>query len=127
MSVTDSPPPRNRAPFDLRYDGSVPIENRGQLWLDDGDLIIVFQVDATAWKVSSGILMNRSHRFRTILLNQPAHALKQEIEGCQMLALLCGEDTAREVQRLLLLLHDRTYAVMVEFSVGSAIMTSYDF
>ncbi|VDC00777.1 unnamed protein product [Peniophora sp. CBMAI 1063] len=103
MSATDSPP--RRAPFDLRYDGSIPPENRGQLWLEDGDLIIIFQVDATAWKVSSGVLMNRSHRFRTILLNQPA---RQHIEDCPMLALLGNEDTAREVQRLLLLIHDRT-------------------
>lgn len=107
MPGIDSPPPRNRAPFDLKPDGSVPLENRGQLWLQDGDLIIV--VDATAWKVSSGVLMNRSHRLRRILLDP--RALTRHIEECPVLVLVGSKDTVEEIERLLLLVHDRMYAI----------------
>ncbi|KZV70189.1 hypothetical protein PENSPDRAFT_752755 [Peniophora sp. CONT] len=127
-SSSGSPPPRNPAPFTLRHDGSVPYENRGQLWLDDGDLIIVFHVDATAWKVSTEMLLNRAHKFRKILLDPRAHALGQQIEDCPMLSLLGGEKTAREVQRLLLLIHDQAcipnFRVTESFSVLEDIVRS---
>ncbi|KAI0320197.1 hypothetical protein OF83DRAFT_1169551 [Amylostereum chailletii] len=79
-----SPP---RLPFSL-IDGLIPGPNRGNLWFDDGSLILL--VNATAFKVYAGLLTRESNVFAQ-LLSSPQWSIMLKnpviVENCPVLDL----------------------------------------